>query len=361
MTLCEFSVVLMPSSARYNRKGLYMDCPRRMHVRRFLRRPMPSLFAVSLALTTSAALWPGAIAEQASDRPMRVIVGFGAGGATDILARALAEQLSSSLARKVIVENRTGASGNIATQAVASAEPDGSTLLVGASPLAVNHSLFPDFPVKYGRDLTAVTALGATANVLVVHPSLSVSTLAQFTKYVRERPGAVSYAAVGVGSSSHLAGVAFDLRAGTSMVAVNYRGGGEALRDLLGGHVQAWFASIPSVLEQVRAGQLVAIATTGPERVSWLADVPTMSELAVPDYDVRLWVGLFAPAKVPPERMQVLEAAVARAMALPSLKSTMDAQGIAPLPLNRAEFHEFVLREIDRWRTVVAAMKAMKK
>lgn len=288
---------------------------------------------------------------------MRLIVGFGAGGATDILARALAEQLSDSLGRKAIVENRTGASGNIATQAVASAEPDGSTLLIGASPLAINHSLFPDFPVRYGRDLTAVAALGATANVLVVHPSMNVRTLAQFTEYVRARPGAVSYATVGVGSSSHLAGVAFDLRAGTSMVPINYRGGGEAVRDLLGGHVQAWFASIPSVLEQIRAGQLVAIATTGPERVSWLADVPTMTELGLSDYDVRLWVGLFAPAKVPVARMQVLEAAVTRSMGLPSVKATMDTQGIGPLALNRAEFHEFVLREIDRWRMVVAALK----
>ena len=182
---------------------------------------------------------PRATAEPLPDRPIRLVVGFGAGGPTDILARTLADQLSDSLGRKLIVENRTGASGNIATQAVAAAEPDGHTLLIGASPFAVNHSLFPDFPVKYGRDLTAVARLGATANVLVVHPSLNVRTLAQFTQYVKERPGAVSYATVGVGSSSHLAGVAFDLRAGTTMVPVSYRGAGEATRDLLGGHVQA--------------------------------------------------------------------------------------------------------------------------
>jgi tripartite-type tricarboxylate transporter receptor subunit TctC len=334
-----------------------MSDPRRIRVRRCPDGMLRSLLAVSLTFAMVAMLSPRAIAEPQPDRTMRLIVGFGAGGPTDILARALAEQLSGSLGRKVIVENRTGAAGNIATQAVASAEPDGNTLLIGASPLAVNHSLYPDFPVKYGRDLTAVAALGANANVLVVNPSLKVRTLAQFMQHVRERPGAISYATVGVGSSSHLAGVAFDLRAGTSMVPVNYRGVGEAIRDLLGGHVQAWFAPIPAVLEQVRAGQLVAIATTGPERADRLPDVPTMSELGLSGYDVRLWVGLFAPAKVPPERMQVLDAAVASAMALPSLKSTMEKQGIAPLPLNRTEFHEFVVREIDRWRMVVAALK----
>ncbi|HZO47172.1 MAG TPA: tripartite tricarboxylate transporter substrate-binding protein [Xanthobacteraceae bacterium] len=285
------------------------------------------------------------------------MVGFGAGGPTDILARTLADQLSDSLGRKVIVENRPGASGNIATQAVASAEPDGNTLLIGASPLAVNHSLFPDFPVRYGRDLTAVAALGATTNVLVVHPSLNVRTLAQFTQYVKERPGAVSYATVGVGSSSHLAGVAFDLSAGTTMVPISYRGVGETTRDVLGGHVQAYFAPVQVVLELVRAGQLVAIATTSPERTAWLPDVPTMSELGLSDFDVRLWVGLFAPAKVPAERISTIEAAVARAMTSESTKATLNAQGIAPLSLTRTAFDAFVLREIDRWRVVVAALK----
>jgi tripartite-type tricarboxylate transporter receptor subunit TctC len=184
-----------------------------------------------------------------------------------------------------------------------------------------------------------------------------VRTLAQFTQYVRERPGAVSYATVGVGSSSHLAGVAFDLRAGTSMVPVGYRGIGEVTRDLLGGHVQAWFAPIQSVLDLVRTGQLVAIATTGPERGSWLPDVPTMSELGHSGFDARLWVGLFAPAKVPADRISTVEAAVARAMTSDAIKATLNAQGIAPLSMNRREFDEFVRREIDRWRVVVAALK----
>lgn len=325
-------------------------------VRRLRALPL-LLVAFAIATSVLAGFWQVATAEPNSTRTIRLIVGFGAGGPTDILARTLADQLSDSLGRKVIVENRTGASGNIATQAVASADADGDTLLIGASPLAVNHSLFPDFAVQYRRDLVAVSALGATANVLVVNPSLNVRTLAQFTDYVRAHPGAVSYATLGVGSSSHLAGVAFDLHAGTTMVPVSYRGGGEAARDLLGGHVQAWFATIPAVLDLIRAGQLVAIATTGPERVSWLADVPTFAESGFADFDVRLWVGLFAPAHVTEERLQVLDTAVTRALATEAMKKTLDTQGIAPLALDRKAFDAFVAREIERWRTVVAALK----
>jgi tripartite-type tricarboxylate transporter receptor subunit TctC len=325
-----------------------------MRRRQFVRALARLVLVVAAGLGLFA---PRATAEPLPDRPIRLVVGFGAGGPTDILARTLADQLSDSLGRKLIVENRTGASGNIATQAVAAAEPDGHTLLIGASPFAVNHSLFPDFPVRYGRDLAAVAGLGATAHVLVVHPSLNVRTLAQFIQYVKERPGAVSYATVGVGSSSHLAGVAFDLRAGTTMVAVGYRGVGEVTRDLLGGHVQAYFAPIQSVLDLVRTGQLVAIATTSPERTAWLPDVPTMSELGLSGFDVRLWVGLFAPAKVPAERIATVEAAVARAMTSEGIKATLNAQGIAPLAMTRTEFDEFVRREIDRWRVVVAALK----
>jgi len=308
--------------------------------------------AGALAILVAGPRW--ARAQALPDKPIRFIVGFGAGGSTDIVARALADQLTDSVGRKVVVENRSGASGNLATQAVASAEADGSTYLIAASPFAVNHSLFPDFPVKYGRDLTAVAPLGATANALVVHPSLKVRTLPEFVSFVRERPGAVTYATLGNGSSSHLAGVAFDLRAGTRMVPVSYRSGGEALKDLMGGHVQTWFASIPSVLEAIRAGQLAAIASTGLERASWLPDLPTLSELGFTGFDVRLWIGLLAPSGVPAERLALVEQAVTRAMASRDMHSILDAQGVASLPMSRAEFDAFLNAEIERWRAVVA-------
>ena len=315
------------------------------------------LAKAALALAFIAAPWTHSFAEDFPDRPIKFTLGFGTGGPTDIVARSLADQLAKDLGQRVIVENRTGASGNIATQAVASAEPDGYTYLIGASPLAVNESLFPDLPVKFGRDVAAIAPIGASANVLVVRPSLNIRTLAEFAARARSQPDAVSYATVGVGSSSHLAGVAFDLRAGTKMLPVSYRGGGEALKDLLAGQVDAWFAPISSVLGAVQAGQLVALATTGPQRVSRLPDVPTFAESGYSDFDVRLWVGVFARPDIPADAQGKIERAIARAMASPDMQKVLESQGITLLTMSRTEFTAFVMREIERWKIVVAALK----
>jgi tripartite-type tricarboxylate transporter receptor subunit TctC len=335
-----------------------------------LRRPAPlaapMMRAASRALvrTIAASIALAAadfVSTDARTQPLRTtkfIVGFGAGGPTDIVARVLADRLADDPGWKIVVENRTGASGNMATQAVAAAPADGSTFLIGASPLAVNHALFPELPVRFGRDLVAVAPIGATANVLVVHPSLNVRDLAGFVHFVRQNPGTVSYATVGKGSSSDLAGAAFDARAGTRMIAVNYRGGGDAAKDLLGGHVQAWFATAPSVLDAIRSGQLVAIATTGPERMSWLPDVPTIAEAGFPGFDVRLWIGVFAPAGVAEETLRAIEQAIARAMASPAMRTALDNQGIAPFPMGRAEFGAYVQSEIERWTAVLGAAKS---
>jgi tripartite-type tricarboxylate transporter receptor subunit TctC len=291
------------------------------------------------------------------ERPVRLIVGFGAGGPTDILARVLARDLTESLGRQVIVENKAGASGNIATQAVAAAAPDGYTFLIGASPIVINEMLFPDLPVKFGRDFVAVAPLGTTENVLVVHPSLGVRDLAGFVRLAREHPNGVTYATLGVSSFSHLAARAFEMRAGIAMAPIAYRGAGDAARDLLSGRVQARFASIPAVIDFIRTGQLVALATTGPKRTHWLPYVPTIAESGFPGFDVRLWVGVFAPVGVDQERLTTIEAAVAAAMSSSAMQHAMDAQGIAPLAMSRTDFNRFVAAEVDRWKAVVHAMK----
>ena len=315
------------------------------------------LVVIAIAFAVVAAPWAHASADDFPNRPIRFILGFGTGGPTDIIARTLADQLAKDLGQNVIVENRTGASGNIATQAVAGADADGYTYLIAASPLAVNESLFPDLPVKFGRDIIAIAPIGATANVLVVRPSLNIRTLAEFATRARSQPDVISYATVGVGSSSHLAGVAFDLRAGTKMLPVSYRGGGEALKDLLGGQVDAWFAPVSSVLGVVQAGQLVAVATTGPQRVSRLPDVPTFVESGFSDFDVRLWVGVFARPDIPADALGKVEQAIARTMASQEMQKALETQGITPLTMSRAEFNTFVQHEIERWKVVVAALK----
>jgi len=326
----------------------------------FVRAAFLSLrayFAVAATAFILTAATTSALANNFPDRPIKFILGFGTGGPTDIIARTLADQLSKDLGQRVIVENKTGASGNLATQAVASADADGYSYLIGATPLAVNESLFPELPVKFGRDLVAVAPIGATANVLVVRPSLNVKTLAELIQRARSQPDAVSYATVGIGSSSHLAGVALDLRAGTKMLAIAYRGGGEALKDLLGGQVDAWFAPVASVLGAVQAGNLVALASTGPQRVPGLPNVPTMSESGFPGFDSRLWVGVFARTGVPADSMHVVEMAIARAMATADMQAALTTQGITPMTMSRPDFNKFVMTEIERWKTVVVAFK----
>ncbi len=306
-------------------------------------------FALMSATCTASGTFP--------ERPIKFILGFGTGGPTDVIARTLADELSKDLRQNVIVENEPGASGNIATQAVATAEPDGYTYLIAANPLAVNESLFPDFPVKFGKDLVAVAAIGETANVLVVRPSLDVHTLAEFVHRAHEKPDAISYATVGISSSSHLAGVEFDLRAGTKMLPVSYHGGGDALKDLLAGTVDAWFATIPSVLGAVRNGSLVALASTGPERTDWLPNVPTVAESGYPGYDIRLWVGVFASKDIPEEPLRVMQQAIVHAMASDDMRAALERQGISPSSMSRDEFTAFVAHEIDRAKTLVTTFK----
>jgi tripartite-type tricarboxylate transporter receptor subunit TctC len=315
------------------------------------------LVVIALAFAVAAAPCAHASADDFPNRPIRFILGFGTGGPTDIIARTLADQLAKDLGQRVIVENRTGASGNIATQAVASADADGYRYLIGASPIAVNESLFPDLPVKFGKDIVAISPIGASANVLVVRPGLHIKSLAEFAARALSQADAVSYATVGVGSSSHLAGVAFDLSAGTKMLPVSYRGGGEALKDLLGGQVDAWFAPVASVLGAVQAGQLVALATTGRQRVPSLPNAPTFAESGYSDFDVRLWVGVFARPDIPVAALGKVEQAVARAMASQEMQKALESQGITPLTMSRAEFNTFVKQEIERWKVVVAALR----
>ncbi len=312
-------------------------------------------FALAALVVIAGAL--GAAAATFPERPLKFIIGFGTGGPSDIIARRLADQLAKDLGQNVVVENRPGASGNLATEAMATADADGYTYLVGANPVAVNESLFPDFPFKFGRDFTGVAALGATANVLVVRPSLGVSSLDAFVERAREKPDAISYATVGIGSSSHLAGVAFDLQAGSKMLAVAYHGGDDALKDLLGGRVDAWFATIPSVLGALQDGKLVALATTGPQRVMWLPDIPTLAESGFPGYDVRLWVGIFARTSTPSDALHVVEQAIGRAMAAKDTQTALEHQGIAPATMNRDAFNTFVTEEIARAKAAVASFK----
>ena len=313
--------------------------------------------SVTISIYALAAHGPS-YAQQYPEKPIRIIVGFGQGGPTDVVARVLADQLSQKLTQRVYVENRPGASGNIATQALASGDADGYTYMVGASPFAINHSLFPDFPVKFETDVAAVRSIGATTNALVVNPRLKIAGLSEFIRFAKAGgPESVSYITLGQGSSSHLAGVEFDRLAGTKMLPVPYRGSGEALQDVVAGQVMAWFAPISSVGELVKAGKLNALGVTGPRRVAELPDVPTLDEAGLKGFDVRLWVGLFARTGIPKERLEVFERALSSATQTKTYISTLSMQGIEPMEMTRSEFGSFVRSEIARWKVVVGNLR----
>lgn len=297
-------------------------------------------------------------AHQFPDRPLRILVGFGQGGPTDVVARVLAEQMSREIGQRVFVENRPGASGNIATQALVNAESDGYTYMIGATPFAINHTLFPDFKVKFGPDVAAIASIGSTTNALVVNPALGVRDLSGFLSLARSRPEeTISYVTLGRGASSHLAGIELDRLAGVRLLAVAYRGNGEALQDLLAGHVNAWFAPVPSVSELVKSGNLIALGVTGPTRSASLPDAPTLDESGLKGFDVRLWVGLFARAGIPADVQGVFDRALEKAMNSGTYKATLDAQGIEPFNMTRSEFAKFIDDEISRWRPVIEKLK----
>src|SRR5579864_768657 len=266
-------------------------------------------FAVRVLATVGIATG-GATAQTAFPRqPIHILVGFAVGGPADIPARVIGMKLAESLGQPVVIENRLGASGNLASEAVARAPNDGHTLLMAPVVFAVNESLFPNRHFSYEKDFAAVAPLAQTTNVLVVHPSFSVTSVQDLIAAARARPGDILYATAGKGTATHLAGELFGMMAGVKMTAVHYRGGGELVKDLVSGEIKVTFSTIPPVLDFIRKGTVRGIATTALRRDPSLPELPTIAEAALPGYDVRLWLGLLAPAGTPPEIIARLSSA----------------------------------------------------
>jgi len=309
-----------------------------------------------VAVLISATMWPGsaqeAQAQSYPQEPIRLVIGFGQGGPTDVAARVMADKLTAEMGQQVFVENRPGASGNIATQTVAEAPADGYSYLIGALPLAVNHSRFPNFPVKFGRDIVAIAAIGATNNVLVVNPDVEASTVEEFAALAKAKPDELSCGTFGKGSSSHLGMAEFEGRAHVDLLEVPYKSNSDTVNDIIGGHINCWFAPVPSVAALVEAGKLRALAATGPERVGALPDVPTFAELGYDGFDVRLWIGLFGRADVPADRLDTMIQAAAKVLATDEMKAALEKQGLVPMEMDRAQFTDFVNAEIERWSAI---------
>jgi tripartite-type tricarboxylate transporter receptor subunit TctC len=303
----------------------------------------------------------GHVAAQAGypERPIRIIVPVAPGGGTDFVARLLAEKLAPALGQPVLVDNRPGGSGNVGVRQVVDAPPDGYTLVMPITSLPISPSLqkLPFNPVK---DLAPITLAGTLPLVLVVHPSLPATNVREVIALAKARPRTLNFANSGVGTTAHLAGELFNRMAGVEMVSVNYKGGGPAVTDLLGGHVQLYFSTIPSVIQHVKAGKLRAIAVTGRQRSSEMPEVPTVIESGLRDFEVTSWFGLFAPAGTPRAVIERLNRESVAALALADVRQKMAGHGVEATSSTPEALGQLLSSEIERWGKVIreAGIKA---
>ena len=293
-----------------------------------------------------------ALAQSYPTRPARIISGFPPGGISDTYARLIAQWLSVQLGQQFIVENRPGAGGNLAAEAVAKAAPDGYTLLLTTSADAWNATLYQNLNFNIVRDFVPVGTISRGAGLLVVNPTLTVKTVPELIAYANEHPGKVTMASAGVGSAPHMFWELFRSKTGVNMVHVPYRGGGPAVVDLLAGQVQAYFGTFASTIEQVRAGKLRALAVTTAARVPVLPDVPAMAEY-LPGFEASIYVGIAAPRGTSSEIVDKLNATMSSALADATITRRIAELGDAPLSLSPAEFTKLVAAEYDKWAGVI--------
>jgi tripartite-type tricarboxylate transporter receptor subunit TctC len=281
-----------------------------------------------------------------------MIVGFAPGGGTDLTARPVAQKLSEVLGQQVIVENRPGAAGNIATEQVARAAPDGYTLLMGTiAALAINPGLYGNLRFDPETDLAPVIQVVDATNVLALHPSVPASSVKELIGLAKER--SLSAGSSGVGATGHLAIELFNLMAGVKLVHVPYKGGGPAMGDLVGGQVQLIFATTASAIPHIKSGRIKGIAVTTAKRSALLPDLPTISEAGLAGFDANNWYGLVVPAKTPREIIDRLNAEVTKILAMPDVKTTLFNQGLDPAPGTPEQFGAYIKSERAKWARVI--------
>jgi tripartite-type tricarboxylate transporter receptor subunit TctC len=310
-------------------------------------------------LTTMAAMpvaSRGGAAQGYPTRPLRWTVAYAPGGGTDILARAIAGKLTERLGVPVVIDNRPGAGGNIATEQVATAEPDGHTLLMGnVGPIAVNPSLFRTMRVNPQRDLAPIILLASAPLVVLVHPSLPVQSIADLVALAKARPGQLNYASAGTGSSNHLAGALFNLLTGTDIVHVPYRGAAPAMTALVANETGLSFATLPSGLAMARGGAVRAIAVTSATRLDAVPDLPTVAEAGYPGYEVSAWYGVLAPRGTPQPVITRLNAEFSAVIADPDIRARLATEGALPATGTAEDFAAHIRGETEKWARVVAA------
>jgi tripartite-type tricarboxylate transporter receptor subunit TctC len=313
------------------------------------RRGAMGLIAVGISALASIG---GASALDYPTRPVRFVVGYPPGGATDILARLVGQRLSERLGQQFVIENKAGAGNNIGTEAVVNAAPDGYTVLLVNPANYINTSLYPNLKFNFVRDIAPVASFTRVPNVMTVAPAVPAKTVAEFIAYVKANPGKVNMASSGNGTSVHLSGEMFMAMSDTKMLHVPYRGAAPAITDMLGGQVQVIFDNMPSIIQHIRAGSLRALAVTTAARSPQLPDVPTVAE-TVPGYEASALFGMGAPKKTPPEIVEKLNREINAVLAEPEMKKRLAELGGEPLAGTPEAFGAAIAAETEKWEKVV--------
>ncbi|MBX9826286.1 MAG: tripartite tricarboxylate transporter substrate binding protein [Xanthobacteraceae bacterium] len=309
------------------------------------------LLACGLALMGAT---PGWAQGDYPSRPITLVVPYAAGGGNDIMARVAADRMSPVLGQQIVIENRGGAGGSIATRAVAKAAPDGYTLVLGGTgTLAINPTLYGNVGYDPRKDFEPVGLIGTSALVLVVHPSVPAKDVKELIAHAKANPGKLTFASAGAGSGIHLAAEYFRFQAGIEMVHVPYKGSGPALTDLVGGHVSMYFSSMPPAIQLVKEGKIRALAVTGLTRSPIFPEMPTIAESALPGFEAVLHYGIVAPAGTPKPIIAKLNAALRQAVTSAELKQKLAADGTEPLPSTPGEYATDIDKEETKWSAIV--------
>ena len=303
---------------------------------------------LALAAITARAEFP--------DKPIRLIVPFAPGGVTDTSGRLVAEALGKRLGQPIVVENKAGASGNIGTQQVANAAPDGYTLVLGFDgTLVINPHVFANFPINVETDLAPVGKIGDAVLIIVAHPSFPAKTLKDLIEYSKKQPNGVPYGTSGVGGTPHIAGELLNMRTGSKLNHIPYKGGGQAMTDALGGNVPLVYTAVAGALQHVKAGRLVAVAVSSDKRVGSLPDTPTFAEAGVPDFEVSSWVAVLAPAKTPKPVIDKLNRELNAVLSDPAIVERLATLGIVATPGTPEQLATQIHGDLAKYGKVVKA------
>jgi len=317
-----------------------------------IAQPRAKLRAVILFVFLAALALPAA-AQSGGSRPLRMLVGFPPGGTSDILARTLAARLPDILGTQVVVENRPGAGGNIAAEVVAKSPPDGTTVMMATTSLAISQSLYANLGYDLLRDFTAVSHAANYTNLLVVNPAIPVRTVADLIAFAKATPKGLHYGSAGNGTPPHMTGEMFRGYTGIALTHVPYKGGAPAITDLIGGQIVVLFDNVPPLLPHVRAGRMRPIAVTSLKRIAVLPDTPTLDEAGLKGFDSVGFNGVIAPAGTPRESVQRLGDAIARVLRQPEIRDALIAQGAEPVGSTPEAFSAWLRLEVQKWAKVV--------